>query len=99
MEPRARHAPFPLDRPRRDVEGVGRFLQRQPAEVPKLDDAAFSRVERREPDEELVERQDVEIDSGSRQRAIREGHSQPLTRALVHVPAARMVHENTPHHL
>src|SRR5262249_43895656 len=44
-EPGAGHLPVQLDGARRDAQGRGRLLHRQPAEEPQLDDAALAFVE------------------------------------------------------
>src|SRR5262249_61946265 len=83
----------------REAEPPRRFLRRESAEVAELHHATLARIERREPDEELVERQHVEVGRGYPGGAIVEGHPYRLPGPLVHVPAAGVVHEDAAHHL
>ena len=61
LQPRARERPVALHGRRRDVERFGRFLDRQPAEVAQLDDLGLTLVERGQPLERGVEREEVDL--------------------------------------
>jgi hypothetical protein len=46
MQPGLREPPFFFHSGQRESDGVGCFLNRQPAEAPKLDDLTLPRIER-----------------------------------------------------
>jgi hypothetical protein len=58
-QPGPRREKIALDRLGRHAEGLGRLLQRQPGEVPVLDDLAPSRVRGGQAVERQIERQDL----------------------------------------
>ena len=57
VQPRARRRPLPLDGGRRHVQRLGGLLHRHPAVEAVFDDSRLTLVQRRQPRQRLVERQ------------------------------------------
>src|SRR4029453_8416324 len=96
-EKRPRQCPAPLQRRRRDLERLGGFLHRDPAEKSKLDEPRVHRVHCREPLERLIERE--HIDRGVRrwQQALVERDALAVPAPLGGVPRPHPFDQNLSH--
>src|SRR5690606_13439216 len=99
VEPRAGGRPLPLDGGGREAEDVGRLGDRESDEVAELDDLTLAGVERGEPNQRLVEGDDLGGALGGEEAGLVERERPAAPAALLGAAAAGVVHEHLPHRL
>jgi hypothetical protein len=78
---------------------VGRFVQREPAEVPQFHDTTLSRVEFRQTVQQVVQSNDVQVGLRGKQCGAIELHAHPAAGAFPHLSPPGVVDEDPAHHL
>jgi hypothetical protein len=76
---------------------VGRFAERQPAEVAQLHDTALSDVEFGQLFQQIIERKNVRVRRWGVKHQTIEIHLHPTPRPLVHLSPSCVVDEDSPH--
>ena len=96
-EKRPREGPSPLQRRWRNVERLGRFLHREPAEEPELDEPSIHRIHRGETLQRLIERQHVDRSFRRWQQALVKRHAFAMSAPLGRVPRPRALDQDLAH--
>ena len=96
-QPCARERPSTLEGRGRDSKDRRGFVDAQPDEIAKLDDAGLFGVELFEPHERLVERRQHRILGGGPDQRLGEGHAVHASPALLRAARPRAFDENLAH--
>ena len=97
-QPRPGASPIALDGGRRQLEGVGRFLDGQASEEPQHHQVAQTRVDGRELAQRGVEVEQVHVRRRRRADRVRERHLQAGATPFGGRMGAGMIHQDLPHH-
>ena len=99
IQPCLRPIPIAVDPYWRDSQDLGRLLDTQAAEVTQFDDAGFARIEFGQQIERLIQGQNVDSTSLRPEEHLIQRHALRIAAALAIRTAARMVYQNSAHHL